>query len=175
MAFRQLYDKHVDSLLRYGYKFTTDRQVIEDCCQELFVTIWQKREDLPHLDKPVKYLFKAMRNNLVKKIDRIENRYIGGAEDYVFDLVPAADKDLIEDEELKEQQQMLHAAIKELPSRQKEVIYLKYQKGLEYDEICDIMDINYQSVRNLVSRALSSLRDILGLFLYSFLKLVMEI
>ena len=175
LAFRQLYDKHIDSLMAYGYKFTADRQVIEDCCQELFITIWQKREELPYMEKPVKYLFRAMRNNLVKKIQRIENRYIGGAKDYVFELVPSADKEIIQNEEVKEQSRKLHNALKELPSRQKEAIYLKYQKGLEYDEICEIMDINYQSARNLISRALTTLRDILGVSMYTFLKFFIEI
>ena len=162
IAFRQLYERHVDALHTYAYKFTTDRQVLEDCCQELFVKIWKKREALPDMEQPIRYLYRAMRNNLIKQLQRKENKYVGGVEEYVFDWTPAADKGLIEEEEEREQQRRLKMALEELPARQKEAMYLKYQKGMEYDEICEIMDVNYQSARNLISRALSSLRDILG-------------
>lgn len=167
-AFRQLYDRYVDQLISYGYKFTADRQVLEDCCQELFVTLWKKRSKLPDLNAPGKYLYRAMRNNLIKQLQRGENKYVSGVDDHIFDWTPAIDQSIMEEELDRENVLKLKAAIKELPERQKEAIYLKYQKGLEYEEICEIMDINYQSVRNLVSRGLTTLREILtiiGLFL----------
>lgn len=169
LAFRQLYDRYVDKLISYGYRFTSDHQVLEDCCQELFVRLWKKREQLPDLDKPSSYLYKSMRNNLVKQLKRTENKYIGGVDEYVFDWVPAVDEEILDDERHDEQLQMLKDALEALPSRQKEAIYLKFQKGLEYDEICEIMDINYQSARNFVSRAIQTMRDILTLFLFGLL------
>ena len=169
LAFRQLYDRYVDKLISYGYRFTSDHQVLEDCCQELFVRLWKKRDQLPDLDKPSSYLYKSMRNNLVKQLKRTENKYIGGVDEYVFDWVPAVDEEILDDERHDEQLQMLKDALEALPSRQKEAIYLKFQKGLEYDEICEIMDINYQSARNFVSRAIQTMRDILTLFLFGLL------
>ena len=169
LAFRQLYDQYVDKLISYGYKFTSDHQVLEDCCQELFVKLWRRREQLPDLDKPAPYLYKSMRNNLIKQLKRTENKYIGGVEEYVFDWAPAVDEDILKDEDQEEQKRRLKDAMNALPSRQKEAIYLKFQKGLEYDEICEIMDINYQSARNFVSRALQTMREILTAIIWCIL------
>ena len=46
-----------------------------------------------------------------------------------------------------------------LPKRQKEAIYLKYYSGLKAKEIAKIMNINYQSVINLLFKAIKSLKE----------------
>lgn len=172
LAFRQLYDKHISALMGYGYKFTNNKQVIEDCCQELFIKIWEKRRELPYMDKPAKYLYAAFRNNLVKTLQRTENRYVAGVREELFELTPAADRNIIDSESEEIRKSQLQKAISSLPARQKEALYLKYQKGMEYDEICEIMEISYQSVRNLVSRALTNLRGLIGVGLAFLLKII---
>jgi len=47
--------------------------------------------------------------------------------------------------------------LNELSAMQKEILYLKYYSLMDYDEISDIMNLNYQSARNLVSRAIGKL------------------
>ena len=53
-------------------------------------------------------------------------------------------------------------AINQLPARQKEVIYLKIYKGLSYEEVSEIMQINYQVVRNLLCQALKTFRKLVA-------------
>jgi RNA polymerase sigma-70 factor (ECF subfamily) len=52
----------------------------------------------------------------------------------------------------------LTTAIGKLSSRQQEILYLKFYSEMDYDQIIEIMDLNYQSARNLVTRALDALR-----------------
>jgi DNA-directed RNA polymerase specialized sigma24 family protein len=52
----------------------------------------------------------------------------------------------------------LKIARESLTSRQQEILYLKYNLGYSNDLICEIMDIKYQSVRNLLSEAIRALR-----------------
>ena len=68
---------------------------------------------------------------------------------------------MVADEQHGENHQQLQQALQQLSDRQREAVYLKYEKGLSYDEICTIMDINYQSARNLVATAIKSLRGIM--------------
>ena len=61
--------------------------------------------------------------------------------------------------ELKDhQKQMLQDALENLPTRQKEILFLKYYNGMSYEEIEEILSINYQSIRNHIYRALERLR-----------------
>ena len=52
--------------------------------------------------------------------------------------------------------------IEQLPSRQKEVIYLKFFEGFDYLEITGIMSISYQVARNYASRGIKRLREQIG-------------
>jgi RNA polymerase sigma factor (sigma-70 family) len=52
----------------------------------------------------------------------------------------------------------LNHFINDLPSRQKEALYLRYTQELTVDQIADTLDMNYQSANNLLHRALLSLR-----------------
>jgi len=53
---------------------------------------------------------------------------------------------------------MILRALNKLPPRQKEIIYLKIYKGLNYEEISEVMSINYQVVRNLLCQALKTFK-----------------
>ena len=49
-------------------------------------------------------------------------------------------------------------AMQSLSSRQREIVYLKFYENLEYQEIADLLTLNYQSVVNHVHRAIVKLR-----------------
>ena len=49
--------------------------------------------------------------------------------------------------------------ISNLSPRQQQIIHLYYIEERKYDDICQIMGINYQSVRNLMHRSMSRLRE----------------
>ena len=56
------------------------------------------------------------------------------------------------------QEQKLAEAMARITERQREIIHMKYYQQLEYEEIAQVMGLNYQSARNLVNRALIALR-----------------
>jgi RNA polymerase sigma-70 factor (ECF subfamily) len=68
---------------------------------------------------------------------------------------------LINNQADKELSQKVFAAIEELSSRQKEIIYLKFHQNLGYEEVSEIMNINYQAARNLVYQAIKVLKKII--------------
>src|SRR5690625_5658543 len=70
---------------------------------------------------------------------------------------------LIKKQVLKEQKEELQKALNQLSNQQKEVLYLHYFNGMSYGEIEEILNINRQSVRNHMYRAMTYLRTILDL------------
>jgi RNA polymerase sigma-70 factor (ECF subfamily) len=52
-------------------------------------------------------------------------------------------------------------ALGQLSNRQKEIIYLKFYQELNYDEVSEIMNINYQAARNLLYQSIKSLKKLL--------------
>lgn len=77
---------------------------------------------------------------------------------------------LIEDEEDSHKKSKLAKAMSQLSNRQREAIYLKYAEGLDYDQICEHMELQYQSVRNLVSTGINRLKEIIVLLIIFFIK-----
>ncbi|MFP3345370.1 sigma-70 family RNA polymerase sigma factor, partial [Halomonas sp. SIMBA_159] len=55
----------------------------------------------------------------------------------------------------------LKEAINQLTPKEREVLYLKFYEGMNYEEIEQIMSVSYQTSRNYVYRALQSLKAIL--------------
>ena len=53
-------------------------------------------------------------------------------------------------------------ALLQLPAKQKEAIYLRFNQSLEYEEVAEILHISVESVRKQVYRAVKTLREILG-------------
>ena len=158
-ALESIYAEHASALLKYGAKFSLDEQLVEDCVHDLFIELWKNREGIGQTDSIRKYLLVALRRKIIREVGR-SSKHISGEEpqEYQFEATLSIDQNLITAEIEQARQQQLKAALNALSSRQKEIIYLKYFNGMDNQSISEILDINYQSVRNLLSRTLKALK-----------------
>ena len=156
-ALEMIYRTYFKDLYRYGKKFTKDLNAIEDCIQEIFIDIWNSRAKISETNAIKPYLFVSLKRRLFKSLKK--NRQTSEQEigEMNFDAELAIDQILINNEIKDEQSQALQSAFKQLSDRQKEILYLKYYAEMSYEDISEAMDLNYQSARNLVSRALTKL------------------
>ncbi|HKK88625.1 MAG TPA: sigma-70 family RNA polymerase sigma factor [Saprospiraceae bacterium] len=162
-AFRRLYEKSVDELFRYAGRIIQDDALIEDGIQDLYIKLWEKRRSLPVDAPPKAYLYTSIRNNLIRVMERHYNKYTDVEVDQMhLGQEASAERDWIQGENEQIRSGSLKKALEELPDRQRELIYLKYQAGLSYDEIEEVMGITNQSLRNLMNRAMKKLRTLLG-------------
>ena len=160
-AFEAVYRRFFKDLYQYGLRFSKDRGPVEDAIQELFLELWNRRKGLSETDQIKHYLYVALRRKILRNLQK-QRHEVSSAE-----LEPAfwVEEDLheVQDEEQKEK---LARAMQSLPDRQKEILYLKFYAGMDYEEIVEIMDMNYQSARNLLSRAIKKLAKTLTIFLW---------
>ncbi|MFB0945357.1 MAG: sigma-70 family RNA polymerase sigma factor, partial [Spirosomataceae bacterium] len=155
-AFSTIYNVYIEDLLSYGYRVTTDRQLIRDSIQDLFLQLWQSRNSLTDTDSIRFYLYGSLRNRIVRNTEKNPIQTIDSTD--LFDNIIGAlsfEDDLIAMERLTEQKQRLKRAISELPKRQQEILQLRYYHDFSLEEISNIMQINNQSVRNLLHRAIT--------------------
>ncbi len=172
-AFAQLYNFYIGDLLSYGYRVTSDRQLIRDSIQDIFLHIWQSRSNLSDTDSIRFYLYRSLRNKIIRNSEKSNHTAIDSA-NLLENIIGAlsVEDDLIATEQLNEQLLRLKSAIQELPKRQQEIIQLRYYHDFSFEEIAEMMQINNQSVRNLLHRAITELRQYLTLivwFLLTFL------
>lgn len=163
-SFSIIYQRHIHALLAYGMKLCSDRDLVHDCLQEIFIDLFLKRNKINIGIKNLKsYLFVALRNCIIKKLTRDKKHdslnSAAVSESLEFNIEYSFQDKLIELEISTEIKQKLRSAIVNLPERQKEIIYLKFEEGLDYKEISAILKISVESARKLLYRALLTLRD----------------
>lgn len=155
-----IYREYFPVLYRYGLKFSVDTFLIEDTIQDLFTELIKNRETLGDTDNILFYLLKSFRRKLVRKMENA-NRYDFTGEmtdEYPFEVVWSAEQELIVEEESKQRSSLLLKALSELTPRQKEAVYLRFTKELDYAVIAEIMDISIEACRNLISKAISNMK-----------------
>ena len=159
LAFCQLADKQYRILFNYATSFTTDREFIKDCIQDLLIHIWEKRQQI-HMQFVSIYFLKALRNQLLQEFRKnnpakslLDIEEAGQLSDY-----QNIETDMERNEHHSENQMKVQSAINELPRRQKEAVFLKYFEGMDNEQIADLMQVNRQSVANLLFKAIASLK-----------------
>jgi RNA polymerase sigma factor (sigma-70 family) len=161
-AFATLYQRHAIPLIAYGIKLCPDRDHLKDQIQELFVELWNSRNNLADTDSVKFYLFKALRYKLIRLEKRQEAKMhaVRLAADISGDLMEdSAETAMMNRETHESHMALLRRAIKGLTRREQEVIQLRFYQGFSNDQIAELMSMNYQSASNLLYRALCRLKD----------------
>lgn len=161
-ALSMLYCRYYELMLNFGLRYTPDVDLVKDCIQDVFVKICSSRR-LSDLTYVRSYLLASMRNIL---IDRLSALHIEeNIDDYAFCLDiddTALGRIFMHDDEKLRLSRRLLSAYGMLPKKQREVLYLRYVKGLSHKEVAAVLEINPQSSMNQIHRALDRLRAILG-------------
>lgn len=159
-AFNAIYYKYVKILFNYGRKITSNTSLIEDCIQDLFVELWQKKELLSETTSIKFYLFRAVNRKIVRVLKSESKIFFKDlSEDYDFEVVFSHEVQLISEQISKEDRDKLAKALNGLTSRQKEAIYLKYYEKLSFEEVSSILEISVKGTYKIISRALEALKN----------------
>jgi RNA polymerase sigma-70 factor (ECF subfamily) len=156
-AYAFMYEKYARILYNYGYKIAQDRQLTEDCIQDLFLVLLESRERLSPTDSIKFYLFRALRREIVRKLQQRER--FSSAEEVAFRAVFACDDNWLDAEVSREQVAELLRELNQLPARQKEALFLKFFDNLSYEEVAGVMGIEQGSAYKVVYKALDNLQN----------------
>ncbi len=159
-AFAELYDLYVQMLFNYGSKITQDQELLKDCIHDVFVKVYSKRHEQNAINNLGSYLVISLKNRLLDEFRRKTFTTEEAAED--FDYRFSADdveRDYLSQERRDFQSAKVAHLMQNLTRRQRQAITLYYLEERKYDEICNIMQMNYHSVRNLMHRGMLKLRE----------------
>lgn len=160
-AFIAIYRNYFQLLYAYGHQFTVDTNMVEDCIQELFIELRVKRERLKHTNSIKFYLYKALRNRLLRKLSRkkmlpLSDNLMDG---YNFEINLSQEHKMIYAQLDKEVKDALNAALNNLSIRQREIILYYFYEKLSYAEIADIMEFSKPKfARDLLYRAIAKIK-----------------
>lgn len=156
-----IYLQYSNILFDYGCRFTADKNLVKDCIQEVFCTLIRTRKNLSETDNIRLYLLKSLKRRILRDIKESGAKTVlVNDQEYPFDLLLSNSIDDQMNELDEEKRRLLSEAMLSLTDRQKEAIYLRFNRGLEYEEISFLLNLNYQSSRALIHRAIEKLREI---------------
>ncbi|OXA78850.1 RNA polymerase sigma factor, sigma-70 family [Flavobacterium aquidurense] len=159
-SFSMLFERYYADLVRYGNSLSPYEEKVQDCIQDVFTDIWVYRSTLQSTVIVKAYLLSCVRKRIARLFERDHIfRKTTSTDSIAFLLEFSVEHDLIDDDyATREKIIHLNRLLNDLPSRQKEALYLRYHQGLTVEQIAEMLDVNYQSASNLLHRGLLSLR-----------------
>ena len=171
VAFKRIYELYAKELVSYGYKITANVQLIEDSIHDLFIELWQSRNNLSETDSIRFYLFRSLRN----KISRVQQRDVF-YQSVNVEGIDATEKiddhwgdeciesRLINDDNQARLFRQLQQGYRRLSPRQQQAIDLRFTHHFSNEEVAHIMGVNYQSACKFIYTALKTLREAVRIF-----------
>lgn len=160
-ALSDLFLAYAESLYNYGYMLCRNKELVEDCLQDLFLELWEKRKNLTDVQRVQPYLMVALRHRIQDACRKKKRTTPLTVESHPLEKLGATSsiqEEWVASERESQQEKLITQALAILPDRMRQAVYLRYFGGFEYADIADIMDIRPQVAVNMVYRATKKLR-----------------
>ena len=159
-ALNKLFYEFYDDLYFYGTKLCNNNDQITDSIQEVFIYLWESRKSLTEVSYVKAYIFKIFRNKIFKaKAKPLFHVLFPNNEQTDCQDFEISQEDLLIEQELNTvRSELIMNILKELTSKQREILYLKYYCNMSNAEISEALFIQKQSVSNLLNRSFHILR-----------------
>ncbi|MFV0291132.1 MAG: RNA polymerase sigma-70 factor [Mangrovibacterium sp.] len=153
-VFKQLFDKYFDTIRSFIFYRCGDADTALDMAQDVFMKIWEKREQLNSTDlKPL--LYKMANDMVISNYRKSSTRM-----DYEKSMTLQNSSPLSPEEELNfEELASTYAnALRKMPETQRVVFLMSRNEELKYQEIAESLDLSIKAVEKRMSAALQLLR-----------------
>ncbi len=167
-AYACMYERYAALLYNYGYKIAQNRQLTEDCLQDLFLTILETRERLSRTDSIKFYLMRSLRREVVRRL-QAEQRFNPDPDALDFRVEFMYEPTWLDSQISAEQSAGLLTELNNLPPRQKEALFLKFFDNLSYEEIAGVMNIDQTSAYKVIYKGIAALQKRVGSSVLSLL------
>jgi RNA polymerase sigma-70 factor (family 1) len=144
-AFEEIYLRYNRQLYYLAMKYLKSKNLSEDAVQEIFIKLWQKRDQLDP-EKSVKgFLFISMKNHVLNMIRNRKNKIISDLE--LEEDQHHTEQIVMNEIILSDYEQLLQRGLSELPDRKRKVFELKAFQGLTNSEVAEVLFISINTVK----------------------------
>ncbi|WP_299671855.1 RNA polymerase sigma factor [uncultured Polaribacter sp.] len=158
-AFAYLMDRYHKKLCVYAKSLCRDVYIAEDIVQNIFLSVWERRQKLKEIYSIKNYLYQCVYNEFINQ-HRKKMTLITLEKEYIKTL-----DSILEEEDTSELTRLIDLVrqeIQELPPKCKEVFIMGKKEGLTYAEIAAHLNISFRTVENQMSKAFAIIRKKVG-------------
>lgn len=157
--FERLFREYFPPLMAFAGKILRDEDDARDVVHQVFINLWEKREEMDMSTSLKSYLFTSVHNRSLNVI-RDRKKFADG------DMPELAGEwDVSAHIESMELEEKIRESINSLPEKCREIFELNRFSGLKYAEIANQLGISVKTVENQMTKALKILREQLGKYL----------
>lgn len=154
VAFKNLFENFYTELLHLAVYYVQDVEVAKDIVQELFVKLWEKKENLLSVSNEKGYLNNSIKNLSLNYLDHVK----------VIDRhCKILQREKNEEEEAVEASaELIHKVrdlLQKLPEKRRRVLELRVVEAKSYKEIADLQGIEMDTVKGHLKKAYAFLRE----------------
>jgi RNA polymerase sigma-70 factor (family 1) len=153
-AFAEIYQRYSATLFTYAFNILKHTGGAEDAVQEIFLSLWKRKNELSHIHSLGGYLTQSIKYFVLRAIKE-EKR----DQDF-FKRITEITQDIeISDPALYfDLQQIINRIISSLPEDHQQIYRLNREQGLTYQEIANNLNISVKTVEKKMSKTLQHLR-----------------
>ena len=154
-AFAVLVEQKWNNIYWQAITYFKSSSQAQDIVQDVFLKVWQKRKDLPQVERFDSYLFIMARNHI---ISALRKKTVLPLSD---DALEVEEKNYLPDRALSQKTlaELIARAVDLLPQQQRTAYLLSRDQGLSYEEIASNMKVSKEAVKKHICRALNFLRS----------------
>ena len=161
-ALELLFHRFYNDLCRYLIIFVKDENIAKNIVQDLFLYLWEGRENINFNKSLESYLYQACRFNALIYL-RNENRHEKSYE-IIRRNSTEESLDASSEMEAKELDKIINESIELLPIRCKQIFKLSRNRGLSYIEIASQLGISVSAIDNQVNIAIKKIKRHIGAY-----------
>lgn len=174
-AFDVLFDRYSARLYHYALKYIRDEAVAEECMMDLMLWVWEKRDQLDVDIQFAPYIFRAMKNAVIKVMTR-KHAIILPLDDHLAEYGTSVTYDADHRINSHDLNEIYHEKLDALSHQRKLVFKMSREDNLTHAEIAREMNLSLFTVKNHIKASLSHFRrhlkdyvDITTIILFFFL------
>ena len=154
--FKQRFLPHHRLLYRVAYQLTGNAQDAEDLLQDLYLKLWQKRDDLPDETINDAYLATMMRNLFV---DQRRLKHVDASAELKNEDGPPDERSLDRQIDARDEVRQMEGLISELSERDAKIIQMHLVEDCSYEEIERDTGLSQGNIRIIVMRTKKKLKQ----------------
>ncbi len=155
MAFTQLFNSSHQELGDYMLSLTKSMTFAEEIVQDVFIKIWEKKEQLALVNNFRAYLFTISKNHAFNTL-RQQARSAVKLEKWTLHAVQESMQSTEPD--LEEYYVLIDEAISQLPPQQQKAWFLSREEGLKHEEIASRLSLSRETVKRHICLASSAIK-----------------
>ena len=152
-AYKELFVLLHGRLKQFAYSILKSNEEAEELVSDVFIRIWQKKDQLTSIESPLFYFYATTKNLALNRLNKQKRQISLTAEDWLVQLnsIYFDPEQLMMTEEIVRQ---IRQAVNNLPPRCRIIFKLVKEDGLKYREVAELLHLSIKTVEAQMAIAL---------------------